>query len=223
MIYVYSDTHFDHGNIILYCNRRDNWQKLFLHRHMKIVGPRDTVLFLGDLGFGSPKRMKEILDSLEFHRFIAILGNHDKSTQWLLDSGVDVVLNEHGQGMVIQDKDYPAEVVLVARDEDPREGWSMSDKPLVAISHEPCENIEWPYLWGHTHNNPVPWGYTETPYLLHTVGGRNVGVEMLNYYPTPLPFLIEDKRWIRENHEYYLKHLFGFEKRRKRRDERKEI
>lgn len=224
MIYVYSDTHYDYAGISIYYNRRDDWQERFLTTHMRIVGPRDTVLFLGDLGFGSPKRMKELLDHLKFLKFIAILGNHDRSTQWLLDSGVDVVLNKHGQGMVIQDKDYPIEVILTARDEDPRQGVPSHDgKPIIAISHEPYENIAWPYLWGHTHNNPIPWDYTETPYRLHKFLGRNVSVEMINFTPIPIPFLIGDDRWIEDNHEYYYKHIFGFEKTRKRNDVRKEI
>lgn len=216
MIYVYSDTHFDHKAIITYCHRPPDWQEQFLKDHKRIVGPHDTILFLGDLGFGTPERMRSLLDQLHYARFIAILGNHDKSTQWLLDSSVDVVLNAHGQSMVIQDKDYPVEVVLVARDEDPRaeQACVKEDVPFVAISHEPYENIAWPYLRGHTHNNPVPWDYTEAPYRLHKFLGRNVSVEMINYCPIPIPFLIGDERWIRENHEYYYKHLFSFEKRR---------
>lgn len=221
MIYVYSDTHYDHANIIKYCHRPPDWQEQFLRDHRRIVSSNDTVLFLGDLGFGSPEKMRSILDELFFKRFITILGNHDRSTQWLLDSGVDVVLNEHGQGMIIQDKDYPVEVVLVARDKDPRVG--KTEYPWVAISHEPYENIGWPYLRGHTHNNPVPWDYTEAPYRLHRFMGRNVSVEMVNYCPIPIPFLIGDERWIKENHEHYYKHLFGFVKRRKRRDARKGV
>jgi len=227
MIYVYSDTHFDHKNIIFYCNRREDWQEKFLALHKKIVGPHDTVLFLGDLGFGSPERMKSLLDQLSFKQFIAILGNHDKSVQWLIDSGVDVVLYEHGQRMTIVDDEYPVHVTLVGQHKDPRheQTWTQAELkvPHVAISHEPYENIDWPYLRGHTHNNPVPWDYTEEPYRLHRGMGRNVSVEMIDYTPVPLPFLIGDEPWIRKYHEHYYKHLFGFEKRRKRSDVRKGV
>ena len=225
MIYVYSDTHFDHKNIIFYCNRREDWQEKFLALHKKIVGPKDTVLFLGDLGFGSPKRMASLLAQLNFKRFIAVLGNHDKSTNWLYECGVSKVLNEHGQELIITDDEYPVKVVLVAKNDDPRTGqkWAEGDDPFVAISHEPYEKIDWPYLSAHTHNNPIPWGYNEYPYRIHRGMGRNVSVEMINYTPIPIPFLIGDEGWIRKYHEHYYKHLFGFEKSRKRRDVRKDI
>ena len=214
MIYVYSDTHFDHEAIIKYCNRLPDWQERFLALHRKIIGPKDTVLFLGDLGFGPCQRMREILDSLTYDSFVAILGNHDKSSKWLLESSVDVVLNQHGQKLHIYDPDYPVDVVMVAKDEDPRPSVYFDKNPVIAISHEPYENITWPYLRGHTHNNPIPWGYDGIPYNLHRGMGRNVSVEAINYTPVPIPFLIGDDAWIRKNYKYYYKHIFDYEAKR---------
>jgi len=77
MIYFTADTHFNHKNIIKYCNRPfetleemnnkiiDNWNIL--------IQPRDTVYHLGDFGFGN---LENILNRLQGQK-ILITGSHD--------------------------------------------------------------------------------------------------------------------------------------------------
>lgn len=227
MIYAYSDTHFNHRNIILYCNRRDDWQERFLATHRRVVGPNDTVLFLGDLGFGPAAKMREILSSLQFSRFVAILGNHDRNAKWLLESGVTDVIKEPGQRLQLDDSEYPIEVVLIAANgpTDYVPGSSLLEgfHGPIAISHEPYYGVDPPYLRGHTHNHPVPWDYCERPLMVNKWLGRNVSVEMLNFTPIPVPFLIGDQGWTARNHQAYYKHLFGFDGTRKRTDPRKDV
>ena len=75
-VWVVSDTHFSHTNIIKYCQRpfhtaeemnnkiRDNWNK--------VVGKEDIIIHLGDFGFVDA----EFVDSLN-GEIILIKGNHD--------------------------------------------------------------------------------------------------------------------------------------------------
>ena len=82
-IFFTADTHFGHQNIIRHCKRP--WQSAqemneeLLHRWNTIVGPHDTVYHLGDLGFGSVKRMEALLPLLKSLRGKKYLipGNHD--------------------------------------------------------------------------------------------------------------------------------------------------
>jgi calcineurin-like phosphoesterase family protein len=80
-IWITSDTHYEHFNIIDYEKRPfsspremtevliDNWNKR--------VGKNDLVFHLGDVFFCKADRMKEIAESLN-GRKILIRGNHDK-------------------------------------------------------------------------------------------------------------------------------------------------
>lgn len=85
-IFVTSDTHFNHTNIIKYCNRPfasvaemnqtliDNWNR--------VVRPQDTVIHCGDFAFTKANRkvasatISTLANNLN-GRKILILGNHD--------------------------------------------------------------------------------------------------------------------------------------------------
>lgn len=81
-IWVISDTHFGHDNIIGYCNRpfktttlmnwaiRDNWNS--------VVKPEDKVYHLGDvyMGWNEKENVIDFLKSLNGKKRL-ILGNHD--------------------------------------------------------------------------------------------------------------------------------------------------
>ena len=83
-LFFTSDTHFDHKNILKYCNRPwetveemnqgliDNWNS--------VVGPDDTVFHLGDVTFGGNTNLIEYVSQLNGH-IILIKGNHDKKLQ----------------------------------------------------------------------------------------------------------------------------------------------
>jgi len=212
MIYVISDTHFDHAKIEVYCNRPKGWQDLIIRNWKRIVGPGDTVLHLGDLGWKNAERMAAIVKELP-GRLIILKGNHDQSARWLERCGATLVLNEHGRGVSIDDPDYPAAFVCAKIDSDPRallphfKEWFRS----VVVSHEPHTNIKWPYLYGHVHNNPVAWDDAGVPFPLSTIPGRNVCVEVMNYMPVPLPVILADSEWIEKHWGAMARHLFGMD------------
>ena len=83
-LFFTSDTHFDHKNIIKYCNRPwetveemnqgliDNWNS--------VIGPDDTVFHLGDVSFGGNTNLINYVCELNGH-IILIKGNHDRKLQ----------------------------------------------------------------------------------------------------------------------------------------------
>lgn len=81
-IWVTSDTHFSHANIIKYCNRpfkdvieMDNKLVEFWN---EIVSPKDTVYHLGDVIFSKNHDiLKKLNGNINF-----LFGNHDKDPTW---------------------------------------------------------------------------------------------------------------------------------------------
>jgi calcineurin-like phosphoesterase family protein len=82
-IFLSSDLHLDHKNIIKYCNRpfRDVHEMNYwlIKNWNKTVGKQDTVYFLGDLALtrGNKQRVIGFIHSLNGKK-IFIRGNHDR-------------------------------------------------------------------------------------------------------------------------------------------------
>lgn len=81
-IYLLSDHHFCHNNIIYYTRKEFNdiesMHSRIIDEHNKTVGEDDIVIFLGDFSFKN-SYMKEVLTKLKGHKYL-ILGNHDQPT-----------------------------------------------------------------------------------------------------------------------------------------------
>lgn len=95
-IYFTSDQHFNHKNIIKYCDRPfDNVNKMNNHiigEYNKIVNDDDIVYFLGDIMMEQNfEKLKGFIKKLK-GRKILILGNHDEmSVRNYLSAGFDSV------------------------------------------------------------------------------------------------------------------------------------
>lgn len=80
MNYFIADTHFNHENIIKYCNRpfKDSKEmnEYIVNKWNSIVRKDDIVYHLGDVGFGSTDELKELVGRLNGTK-ILIRGNHD--------------------------------------------------------------------------------------------------------------------------------------------------
>ena len=78
-IFVTSDLHLGHKKIINYCERPfesvDHMNKVIVNNWNKIVKPKDTVYFLGDLSFRSYRT--EFWIPFLNGKKIFIKGNHD--------------------------------------------------------------------------------------------------------------------------------------------------
>ena len=81
MIYFISDTHFNHLNIIKYCNRHFNnveeMNEAIIKNWNNIVSNEDTIYHLGDFALGTKESIKDIVNRLNGKKYL-IRGNHDK-------------------------------------------------------------------------------------------------------------------------------------------------
>ncbi|MDK2600517.1 metallophosphoesterase [Bacillus stercoris] len=79
-VFLISDTHFCHSNIIRYENRpfkdTDEMDEYMIESWNKVVSENDIVIHVGDVILAKAKKAKEILSRLN-GRKILVLGNHD--------------------------------------------------------------------------------------------------------------------------------------------------
>ena len=79
-LWLTSDTHFCHENILRFCERPfsdiEEHDRILIDNWNSVVEPDDTVFHLGDFCFGGFPKWKEIREQLNGH-IILIKGNHD--------------------------------------------------------------------------------------------------------------------------------------------------
>lgn len=155
-IWVISDTHFGHHNIIKYCSRpysgptEMDWD--IVEKWNSVVKPQDKVYHLGDVYMGCSNGYAEnILSKLNGHKRL-ILGNHD--------SGQDKLLHRYFDKIDI---------------------WRMFPEFGLLLTHVPVHESalyrgktgkQLKNIHGHIHQNKSPDG----PY-------QCVCVEQINYTP----------------------------------------
>ena len=75
-----SDTHFNHANIIKFCNRPfkdvEQMNEVMIANWNSVIGKDDTVFHLGDFCLGGAAEWTKILDRLNGKIYL-IMGNHD--------------------------------------------------------------------------------------------------------------------------------------------------
>jgi calcineurin-like phosphoesterase family protein len=94
-IFFTADTHFNHANIIRYCNRpfqtTEEMDEIIISNWNKDVNNSDTVYHLGDFAFRDPKIYLKRLKG----KIILIRGNHDykysKSTLDMFENVYDLI------------------------------------------------------------------------------------------------------------------------------------
>lgn len=97
MIYFISDTHFNHSNIIKYCNRPfkdiNEMNDTLISNWNSIIKNDDIVYHLGDFGLLSFEEFKSILNRLNGQIYL-LRGNHDgKSIKYYEELGIKVIKN----------------------------------------------------------------------------------------------------------------------------------
>lgn len=161
MIYLISDLHLDHKNIMGYCDRPfssvEEMNRTIVDNWNEVVEEDDFVYLVGDLAFGRRRsKMRYWLKKLNGN-VILILGNHDKG---YLDSIV------HADKCVLF---YKGKKFLLIHD------------PKMVNSGD-----DW-VIHGHEHNNK-PEKY---PFMNGKNRTINVSVELINYTPISLDFLVD--------------------------------
>lgn len=134
-IYIWSDLHLGHNNIIKYEDRPFTdislMNKLLIKNWRETVSSDDTIINLGDVCFKFGKeKLSKVIKNLPGHK-ILVLGNHDrsKSINWWREAGFDEVYKYP----IIYDKFY-----------------ILSHEPIYINRHMPYVNVH-----GHMHSKQI--------------------------------------------------------------------
>lgn len=152
MIWLTSDTHFNHEKIIEFC-RSEFKDTNEMNEHIikvwnEIIQPDDTVFHLGDFAFKTGQKkdqVKAIVERLNGKKTL-ILGNHD-NLKHIKDFAFDRILDTleiTHEGVTFKLAHFPYK-------------WSMQDKDIVSrpecfTKHDMSQPIL-PLLCGHVHES----------------------------------------------------------------------
>ncbi len=85
-VFIISDTHFEHANVIEYAGRPFNnveeMNETIIKNWNQVVGENNVVIHLGDFAFGGYGNVEKFINKLN-GRVILIKGNHDYSLRQL--------------------------------------------------------------------------------------------------------------------------------------------
>jgi len=161
-IWVTSDHHFGHKNIIRFCDRpftdTTHMREEMIERHNSVVKYSDDVYFLGDFAFANETEISEILVRMNGNKHF-IFGNHDRQ---LRKTKMKLILDQF-----VWMKDYH-ELKL------PQPG----PAPIILL-HYPL------YTWNRMHHGAFHfYGHTHGSVPQVAAGrGRDIGVDTNDYYP----------------------------------------
>lgn len=170
-IWVTSDTHFNHANIIKYCNRPfssvEEMNETIIANWNKVVPWDDIVYHLGDFALGDKSLVPNIFRRLN-GRINVIMGNHDNFN----------ILEKLGNEDHLIVGLFWEEVIKV-------------EKKTIILNHfpfgslpDPATNCPIIQLHGHVHSTPdKPWNYFDNQY--------DVGVDNNNFTPVNLAELLD--------------------------------
>lgn len=169
-IWVTSDTHFNHANIIKYCNRPfssvEEMNETIIANWNKVVSEDDMVYHLGDFVLGDKSLVPDFLERLNGYKEF-LMGNHDNS---------NIMLEMCKQGLI--ENISWEDVIKVG-------------KKTIILNHfpfgslpDPATNYPIIQLHGHVHSTPdKPWNYFDNQY--------DVGVDNNNFTPVNLAELLD--------------------------------
>ncbi len=168
-VFFTSDTHFNHTNIIAYCQRpfRNvyDMNETIIANWNNVVGPDDIVFHLGDFCLGGADEWNRILERLNGKIYL-ILGNHD--------------LKNIRQGLIDRFEHIAMSMCIQIR------------KKKIYLNHFPYLCFEGGYnhdvwqLFGHVHTRPSNTGIDASRLQYLYPIQLDVGVDNNNF--TPLSF-----------------------------------
>jgi len=161
-IWVISDSHFNHSNIIEYCNRpftkTSEMNEYMVDKWNSVVKPQDKVYHLGDVYMGggfSREYTSHLISRLNGHKRL-ILGNHD--------NGKDQILQKYFDKIDVW-RMFPEFGLLLTH-------VPVHESSLQKSGRSGNPDFELTNVHGHIHNRPSPNG----PY-------KCVCVEQVDYTP----------------------------------------
>jgi len=162
--WITTDTHLGHKNIARYCNRPDDYNEKIMEG-ISVLGYYDVLIHLGDVAFKTQGWEEKYLGNIPCKKWL-VLGNHDKSAKYHLESGWDWV------------------------------GHSMSIRrfgKLITFFHKPAPIGEADLqFYGHFHNNPIE---NCEGYLTRLLTSKHhlLAIENMDYKPALLDTLIKER------------------------------
>lgn len=153
MIYFIADTHFNHANIIKYCNRPfnniDEMNEYIINKWNSTIKDNDIVYHLGDVGFGALAEVKNLIERLKGTK-VLIRGNHD----------LKISINTWEE--IGFSKVYKKKIIL--------------DNFL--LTHAPTEEVEKGQIniFGHIHNKPLDEKFNKRNHIC-------VSCDVIDYTP----------------------------------------
>lgn len=168
-IFLIGDCHFEHRNIIKYCNRPfDNVEEMtegLIKNWNSVVGKNDIVYVVGDFALCGKQKIIEIGNQLNGRKRL-ILGNHDQaSVNTYREAGFEFVYNH----CIVLDDFY-----------------IVSHIPMVGIS----ENTPFANIFAHVHDDPIYKDYSCRSFC--------VSAERINYTPVEFKIIKEKMKAVEE-------------------------
>lgn len=186
-IFLTSDTHFGHKNVLTFCARPfEDTKDMFLSikkNWNSVVGENDVVFHCGDVcWFNSRRETRKYLEQLNGKIYI-VPGNHDKSNQFDYCSREKFVVLSDTVTVYVQNHPMAA------------------DKSIeIFLSH--CPMMTWPHrtygvpnFFGHIHSGPNSKAEVDQDLPLWPYQ-YDVGVDNNNYTPIELTEVLNKIGWI---------------------------
>ena len=164
-----SDTHFCHSNIIKYCKRpfaniAENDEEIIRRWNEKV--PEDGIVFhLGDVAFGDPERVDNILERLNGTIYL-VIGNHDwrrvvNNHKWRFEMMTQQINMKIGKRHII-----------------------LNHYPMLAFSGAWRGEDATYQLFGHVHTSPyTDEGFDQQRMKYLFTSQYDVGVDNNNFTP----------------------------------------
>jgi len=173
MIYLTADLHFNHTNIIRFCNRPfgdvETMNKYIIESWNKTVTPEDEVYILGDFSFkGTHRTVRYLMNRLNGKKYM-IKGNHDRSK----------MLNNLQNAKLIEWWKYTHEIEYEYKGR--KYTLSLSHYP-----HFPSKGSDIVCLHGHVHGI-----YEHHGTHFHSPGVIDVGVDNVGYSPISIETILD--------------------------------
>ena len=164
-VFFTSDTHFNHINILRFCNRPfkdiQEMNQSLIENWNRVVGKDDLVFHLGDFAFGNAAAWKQILDQLN-GKIILIVGNHD--------------MKNMRQAVIERFEDVALEMYI-----------EIEKQPII-LNHHPflCYGGSYDNIWqlfGHVHTRENYYGKDKERLSMLFPTQYDVGIDNNNYAP----------------------------------------
>jgi len=170
-VYLTSDSHFFHFNIIGSCNRpfkdENEMNEVMINNWNSVVNKDSVVFHLGDFAWGGFNKWKEVRDRLN-GRIVLIMGNHDRKN--LTPTAEKELFDFVTQQMYLRIEGRPV---------------YLNHYPFLCYSgiyREPEDQV-WA-LHGHIHLGPSSLGGKDIPRMKYLYPTQyDVGVDMNNFTP----------------------------------------